>query len=99
MALLARLKALFARTSPQRLPGTRQATTAAKSADVPRESTLRKRLVEDPNDVAAFRELAELVRRRADSVDPVDPDRKSTRLNSSHVAISYAVFCLKNKSN
>src|SRR5207253_7448132 len=24
-----------------------------------------------------------------------DPDRKSTRLNSSHVAISYAVFCLK----
>src|SRR5207253_10545881 len=23
------------------------------------------------------------------------PDRKSTRLNSSHVAISYAVFCLK----
>src|SRR5690606_2860286 len=26
------------------------------------------------------------------------PDRKSTRLNSSHVKISYAVFCLKKKS-
>src|SRR5437870_8162525 len=26
-----------------------------------------------------------------------EPDRKSTRLNSSHVAISYAVFCLKKK--
>src|SRR5690349_22875927 len=26
-----------------------------------------------------------------------DPDRKSTRLNSSHVEISYAVFCLKKK--
>src|SRR3712207_8085657 len=26
-------------------------------------------------------------------------DRKSTRLNSSHANISYAVFCLKNKSN
>src|SRR5439155_21200301 len=26
-----------------------------------------------------------------------DSDRKSTRLNSSHVAISYAVFCLKKK--
>src|SRR5690349_24185459 len=26
-------------------------------------------------------------------------DRKSTRLNSSHVEISYAVFCLKKKSN
>src|SRR3989442_8731961 len=27
-----------------------------------------------------------------------NPDRKSTRLNSSHVRISYAVFCLKKKS-
>src|SRR5436309_3891028 len=26
------------------------------------------------------------------------PDRKSTRLNSSHVKISYAVFCLKKKN-
>src|SRR5439155_27051826 len=29
--------------------------------------------------------------------DDVLEDRKSTRLNSSHVAISYAVFCLKKK--
>src|SRR5258708_18058001 len=28
---------------------------------------------------------------------PVDQDRKSTRLNSSHQIISYAVFCLKKK--
>src|SRR5438445_3993784 len=27
----------------------------------------------------------------------VEPDRKSTRLNSSHANISYAVFCLKKK--
>src|SRR5471030_3347630 len=27
------------------------------------------------------------------------PDRKSTRLNSSHLGISYAVFCLKKKKN
>src|SRR5690625_7089689 len=27
-----------------------------------------------------------------------EEDRKSTRLNSSHVAISYAVFCLKKKN-
>src|SRR5262245_63566503 len=26
------------------------------------------------------------------------PDRKSTRLNSSHLGISYAVFCLKKKT-
>src|SRR5690349_22037312 len=34
-------------------------------------------------------------RRSATSVG----DRKSTRLNSSHVEISYAVFCLKKKKN
>src|SRR3989454_1997777 len=28
---------------------------------------------------------------------PVERDRKSTRLNSSHLVISYAVFCLKKK--
>src|SRR5256884_7241430 len=31
--------------------------------------------------------------------DLVDRDRKSTRLNSSHGYISYAVFCLKKKNN
>src|SRR5256886_9429008 len=30
-------------------------------------------------------------------VPPTAPDRKSTRLNSSHSQISYAVFCLKKK--
>src|SRR5438067_6693538 len=30
--------------------------------------------------------------------DGHDADRKSTRLNSSHVSTSYAVFCLKKKS-
>src|SRR5699024_12502998 len=29
----------------------------------------------------------------------MEEDRKSTRLNSSHVSISYAVFCLKKKKN
>src|SRR3712207_8588692 len=46
-------------------------------------------------------------RHRADEVDrPGRPgvrhrlrDRKSTRLNSSHANISYAVFCLKKKKN
>src|SRR3712207_8627126 len=31
--------------------------------------------------------------------DPNSADRKSTRLNSSHANISYAVFCLKKKKN
>src|SRR5205814_10464676 len=30
-------------------------------------------------------------------LERIDPDRKSTRLNSSHLGISYAVFCLKKK--
>src|SRR5207249_11002655 len=34
---------------------------------------------------------------RHDDRAPQDVDRKSTRLNSSHVSISYAVFCLKKK--
>src|SRR5437773_6081490 len=31
------------------------------------------------------------------SADSTERDRKSTRLNSSHITISYAVFCLKKK--
>src|SRR5438874_9083257 len=39
--------------------------------------------------------LEQLLGRRSDRFE----DRKSTRLNSSHVEISYAVFCLKKKKN
>src|SRR5438045_4377272 len=35
---------------------------------------------------------------RDDLLDAHDRDRKSTRLNSSHLGISYAVFCLKKKN-
>src|SRR5215467_15288370 len=38
--------------------------------------------------------LAEKIRRTSQR-----RDRKSTRLNSSHLVISYAVFCLKKKKN
>src|SRR3712207_8140060 len=43
--------------------------------------------------------LLERRRRRRRRVELRDaaPDRKSTRLNSSHANISYAVFCLKKK--
>src|SRR2546430_3901136 len=42
---------------------------------------------------------ADVAPERADGVDHLrrDLDRKSTRLNSSHSQISYAVFCLKKK--
>src|SRR5690554_7095784 len=51
----------------------------------------------DPRQMGHGRDL--YGRRKDDSVFPVEaglnPDRKSTRLNSSHVRISYAVFCVK----
>src|SRR5258707_4102326 len=42
-------------------------------------------------------DLGDQVRRLLDPADEVVRDRKSTRLNSSHANISYAVFCLKKK--
>src|SRR3712207_6963732 len=38
-------------------------------------------------------------RARVDDEEEAARDRKSTRLNSSHANISYAVFCLKKKKN
>src|SRR5690625_5101710 len=50
---------------------------------------------DDPEQTA---QLAELLHEHGLSGDiELGEDRKSTRLNSSHVAISYAVFCLKKK--
>src|SRR3712207_8934304 len=42
-------------------------------------------------------EPAQVVQALLDLADPLREDRKSTRLNSSHANISYAVFCLKKK--
>src|SRR3712207_9186976 len=42
-------------------------------------------------------ETSQSAARAAGSVAPMTQDRKSTRLNSSHANISYAVFCLKKK--
>src|SRR5437764_9197992 len=45
----------------------------------------------------AYRHDVELGGRRSARADSPNTDRKSTRLNSSHRCISYAVFCLKKK--
>src|SRR5690625_2129744 len=44
-------------------------------------------------------EIAKVMEESMENMDELEKDRKSTRLNSSHVAISYAVFCLKKKKN
>src|SRR5437870_10311251 len=46
---------------------------------------------------AAAGEIRMEAKKEADRIRERGRDRKSTRLNSSHVAISYAVFCLKKK--
>src|SRR5690349_23186244 len=44
--------------------------------------------------------VADLVlQAEADQVEVAQGDRKSTRLNSSHVETSYAVYCLKKKNS
>src|SRR2546430_10303135 len=68
--------------------------------------TIPRKLLRD-NDFAAARPrvigqvadaLARIHRVAASTVDFLGEDRKSTRLNSSHSQISYAVFCLKQKT-
>src|SRR5688572_31026818 len=46
---------------------------------------------------SASEETGELHSSKDAVLQPQSPDRKSTRLNSSHSQISYAVFCLKKK--
>src|SRR5690625_6059066 len=48
-------------------------------------------------DSGGFQVFSLAERRRISEEGVTFADRKSTRLNPSHVAISYAVFCLKNK--
>src|SRR5690554_7177349 len=52
-------------------------------------------------ELQALQQLAAPLPERLSKLEQSDPtmisDRKSTRLNSSHVRISYAVFCLKKK--
>src|SRR5689334_24121467 len=50
----------------------------------------------DPGDAASAGERGDGPHQEQHAV-PRDVDRKSTRLNSSHSSISYAVFCLKKK--
>src|SRR5258707_6929710 len=54
---------------------------------------------EIPMVVAGLETEKEFTRVMLDDQLTLDVDRKSTRLNSSHANISYAVFCLKKKKN
>src|SRR3712207_7270173 len=76
---------LFRSPSHRRRPGRRPCTRDAHARG--RQSDGRRRAADRAPEEEGRRGAAQLRRE----------DRKSTRLNSSHANISYAVFCLKKK--
>src|SRR3712207_7405368 len=85
-------------------------TTLFRSRGVGHEITERKRVEQKLTRLTHYESLTGLPNRallsdrlshaiaRADRSGTLLADRKSTRLNSSHANISYAVFCLKKKT-
>src|SRR5256885_5449127 len=81
---------LFPYTTLFRSPELRAEFMAeAEAAHRPASQVLRELMREFVQRQRESREYDEFLRRKV--------DRKSTRLNSSHLVISYAVFCLKKK--
>src|SRR5207253_9059489 len=85
-------------------PPTYTLSPTRRSSDLRRtaETLLAKEGCEVFTAVDGFDALAKIADHQPDIVfvdlgERIEADRKSTRLNSSHVAISYAVFCLKKK--
>src|SRR5699024_12702712 len=82
-----------------------------RSSDLDEERFIPQRIVQEVRDVVPTDGIVALDNgmykiwfarnyrtTRANTLLLDNADRKSTRLNSSHVSISYAVFCLKKKS-
>src|SRR2546427_4340738 len=68
-------------------------TTLFRSYRLKKDPEFRARFTRDPGSAVADADLTDAER------SAFVADRKSTRLNSSHSQISYAVFCLKKKKN
>src|SRR2546429_5027994 len=80
---------------PLSLPDALPISMRAQGRDHVGRGVVRDHLLRDQQRSAPVRRLS-----RADAEGVDRPrDRKSTRLNSSHGYISYAVFCLKKKKN
>src|SRR5438874_9299412 len=72
-------------------------TTLFRSRKHPWEFPARDRLAANHSAIQGHDPSATVSPRPESQNDLLRADRKSTRLNSSHVEISYAVFCLKKK--
>src|SRR5256885_7081998 len=86
---LFRSRTLVLGNRPRRPRQTRPAESAPARLPVPADGESRPRR-------AGLVSPAPRLRLRV--LHQLDRDRKSTRLNSSHLVISYAVFCLKKKT-
>src|SRR3712207_7979371 len=74
----------------------------AQAVRTKRESVIRgesspDELTEEYAEIPEEEREAAIARVRKEEKEAIEEDRKSTRLNSSHANISYAVFCLKKK--
>src|SRR5690625_6897054 len=76
-------------------------TYQSSSQFIVNQSTQEQEVPYNVNDIRANVEIINtynVIIKSPAILEEVIRDRKSTRLNSSHVAISYAVFCLKKKN-
>src|SRR3712207_8130568 len=71
-------------------------TTLFRSSAAPMAVGLAKRILDSAAKPALASTLEQEVQAQ-ETLAATEEDRKSTRLNSSHANISYAVFCLKKK--
>src|SRR5436190_9982563 len=74
-------------------------TTLFRSLDQEIFPFMQKLGADIPQRPHLVRRIEETISQEGEVLDTASPtlDRKSTRLNSSHTVISYAVFCLKKK--
>src|SRR5205807_8704244 len=79
---------------------------SGRPSDTPQELEIQKQISRLNLDLAKAKSMGKIheirdqifLAEQARWLTPVLGDRKSTRLNSSHLVISYAVFCLKKKN-
>src|SRR5258708_31662728 len=74
-------------------------TTLFRSSTASSQCRTRQPFDETAPTITSFAAARKLKNPKSVAIAATVPDRKSTRLNSSHQIISYAVFCLKKKKN
>src|SRR5437899_8740560 len=85
------------RRSQRSFPTRRSSDLSPAFVSLRLEPVTRVRLTSLAGDFASCIERSQGPVRRLGNMFETRRDRKSTRLNSSHLGISYAVFCLKKK--